>query len=126
MTDKQNELIISQIELLNDFSISVYNRLLRYAIKNKIDLENKNQFINLILRQLEENLSIKLSDKNLNELEEIKKYWDHMNDFVKEITGNLSLDSDNLESIQARQDVLTGNVETFETIDNWWQQSINE
>ncbi|MFW3589128.1 antitoxin [Vagococcus fluvialis] len=76
-----------QIELLNDFSMSIYNRILRYAMKNNIDLENKNHFFSLLFRQLEENLSIKLFDKNIEELEEIRKYWEHMNIYTKEITG---------------------------------------
>lgn len=36
MTDKQMESTMYQIELLNEFSMSVYNRLLRYVQKMKL------------------------------------------------------------------------------------------
>lgn len=76
-----------QIELLNEFSMSIYNRILRYAMKNNIDLESESHFISIIFRQMEENLSVKLFDKSMEELEEIRKYWEHMNIYTKEITG---------------------------------------
>lgn len=125
MINKQNKELIHQIKSLTHFSLSVYHRLQYYAIRNDINLENKDHFISLVLHQLEENLSIDLSDKKSKELEEIKNYWNYMDGFITEITDSLSLDRNYPESIEARQDVLTGNVETFETIDDWWQ-SINE
>lgn len=125
MTNKQNKELIHQIESLTHFSLSVYHRLQHYAIRNDINLENKDHFISLVLHQLEENLSIDLSDKKSKELEEIINYWNYMDGFITEITDSLALDTDHSESIEALHDVLTGNVETFETIDDWWQ-SINE
>ena len=86
MTDKQVESKIYQIELLNEFSMSVYNRLLSYIKKNEIDLENKNLMISLLFRQLEETLSLNLFKKELRELETIKHYWEHMNYLTKELT----------------------------------------
>ena len=71
MTDKQVESKIYQIELLNEFSMSVYNRLLRHVHKNKIDLTHQENFIALLFRQLEEMLSLNLFKKELEELEEI-------------------------------------------------------
>ncbi|MGF2143725.1 hypothetical protein ACQUD9_13980, partial [Vagococcus fluvialis] len=66
MTDKQMESKIYQIELLNEFSMSVYNRLLRHVHKNKIDLTHKahqENFIALLFHQLEETLSLNLFKK---------------------------------------------------------------
>jgi len=88
MTDKQMESKMYQIELLNEFSMSVYNRLLRYVQKNEIDLENKNLMISLLFRQLEETLNLNLFKKELQELEHIKRYWELMNDLTKELTSS--------------------------------------
>lgn len=88
MTDKQVESKIYQIELLNEFSMSVYNRLLRHVHKNKIDLTHQENFIALLFRQLEEMLSLNLFKKELEELEEIKHYWVNMNSLTKEICAS--------------------------------------
>ncbi len=76
-----------EIEIINEFSMSIYNRILRYAMKNDINLESNDHFISLLFHQMEENLNVKLYDKSLDELEDIKKYWQHMNDYTKEITA---------------------------------------
>ena len=86
MTDNHYETKTYQIELLTEFSMSVYNRLLRYVQKNEIDLENKDLMISLLFRQLEETLSLNLFKKELRELETIKHYWEHMNYLTKELT----------------------------------------
>ena len=91
MTDKQMESKIYQIELLNEFSMSVYNRLLRHVHKNKIDLTHQahqENFIVLLFHQLEETLSLNLFKKELKELEEIKHYWITMNSLTKEICAS--------------------------------------
>lgn len=88
MTDKQMESKIYQIELLNEFSMSVYNRLLRHVHKNKIDLAHQENFIALLFHQLEETLSLNLFKKELKELEEIKHYWVTMNSLTKEICAS--------------------------------------
>ena len=88
MTDNHYETKTYQIELLTEFSMSVYNRLMRYVQKNEIDLENKDLMISLLFRQLEETLSLNLFKKELRELETIKQYWEHMNHLTKELTGS--------------------------------------
>ena len=88
MTDNHYETKTYQIELLTEFSMSVYNRLLRYVQKNEIDLENKDLMISLLFRQLEETLSLNLFKKELRELDTIKHYWEHMNHLTKELTGS--------------------------------------
>ncbi|MFW7362158.1 MULTISPECIES: antitoxin [Vagococcus] len=88
MTDEQMESKIYQIELLNEFSMSVYNRLLRHVHKNKIDLTHQENFIALLFHQLEETLSLNLFKKELKELEEIKHYWVTMNSLTKEICAS--------------------------------------
>ena len=88
MTDKQVESKIYQIELLNEFSMSVYNRLLRHVHKNKIDLTHQENFIVLLFHQLEETLSLNLFKKELKELEEIKHYWITLNSLKKEICAS--------------------------------------
>lgn len=91
MTDKQVESKIYQIELLNEFSMSVYNRLLWHVHKNKIDLTHQahqENFIVLLFHQLEETLSLNLFKKELKELEEIKHYWITLNSLKKEICAS--------------------------------------
>ena len=88
MTNNQYETKTYQIELLTEFSMSVYNRLMRYVQKNDIDLENKDLMISLLFRQLEETLSLNLFKKESKELETIEHYWEHMNHLTKELTGS--------------------------------------
>ena len=42
-----------RIELLTEFSMSVYNRLLRYVQKNEINLNDKDLFVSLLFKQFE-------------------------------------------------------------------------
>lgn len=77
-----------RIELLNEFSMSVYNRLLRYVQKNEINLDDKELFVSLLFKQFEENLNLNLFTKKSNELERIENYWKYMNLLPKEIVGS--------------------------------------
>jgi len=88
MINNQYETKTYQIELLTEFSMSVYNRLLRYVQKNDIDLENKDLMISLLFRQLEDTLSLNLFKKDLREIKTIQQYWEHMNHLTKELTGS--------------------------------------
>ncbi|HAA0081851.1 antitoxin [Vagococcus fluvialis] len=77
-----------RIELLNEFSMSVYNRLLRYVQKNEINLDDKELFVSLLFKQFEENLNLNLFTKKSNELERIENYWKYMNLLTKEIVDS--------------------------------------
>lgn len=77
-----------RIELLNEFSMSVYNRLLRYVQKNEINLDDKELFVSLLFKQFEENLNLNLFTKKSNELKRIENYWKYMNLLTKEIVDS--------------------------------------
>ena len=81
MTDKQVESKIYQIELLNEFSMSVYNRLLWHVHKNKIDLTHQahqENFIVLLFHQLEETLSLNLFKKRIKRARRNKTLLDNL------------------------------------------------
>jgi len=77
-----------RIELLTEFSMSVYNRLLRYVQKNEINLNDKDLFVSLLFKQFEETLDINLFKKESEELERIENYWKCMNLLTKEIVNS--------------------------------------
>ena len=63
MTANEKQKNNYRIELLTEFSMSVYNRLLRYVQKNEINLNDKELFVSLLFKQFEETLDINLFKK---------------------------------------------------------------
>lgn len=75
-----------KIELLNEFSNNVHARLLNFVLKKGINLnDNKNFYANL-LHQLSEMLNVNLFKMSIEELDNVRTYWENMNNYIKEIT----------------------------------------
>lgn len=79
-----------KIEVLNEFSNSVYARLLNFILKNEIDKNDKNNFYVNLLHQFSEMLNVDLFKMTNVELDNVKAYWDNMNNFIKGITKEKS------------------------------------
>ncbi|MEY2369579.1 hypothetical protein [Lysinibacillus capsici] len=75
-----------KIELLNEFSNGVYARLLNFILKNGIDKNDSNNFYVNLLQQFSEMLHINLFKMTNVELDNVKAYWDNMNNYIKGIT----------------------------------------
>ncbi len=75
-----------KIELLNEFSNNVHARLLNFVLKKGINQnDNKNFYANL-LHQLSEMLNVNLFKMSIEELDNVRTYWENMNNYIKEIT----------------------------------------
>lgn len=77
--------ITTKIEIINEFSYGIYNRLLNYILNNGIDKTSPNLYSTL-LSTLGEMLSTDLSNFSKEELEKTLLYWKNMNLYIKEIT----------------------------------------
>lgn len=74
-----------KIELINEFSHGIYNRLLNYILNNEIDRISPSLYSTL-LSTLKEMLSADLSSFSKEELEKTLLYWKNMNQYINEIT----------------------------------------
>jgi len=79
-----------KIEVLNEFSNGVYARLLNFILKNDIDKNDNNNFYVNLLNQFSEMLNVDLFKMTIVELDNVKAYWDNMNNFIKGITKEKS------------------------------------
>lgn len=79
-----------KIEVLNEFSNGVYARLLNFILKNDIEQNDKNNFYVNLLHQFSEMLNVDLFKMTNVELDNVKAYWDNMNNFIKGITKEKS------------------------------------
>lgn len=77
-----------KIELINEFSYGIYNRLLNYILNNEIDRISPNLYSTL-LSTLKEMLSADLSSFSKEELEKTLVYWKNMNQYINEITDKV-------------------------------------
>lgn len=77
--------LTAKIELINEFSYGVYNRLLNYVLEKGLK-ESKNLYSNL-LATFKDMLSTDLEPLEAEELEKILLYWKTMDHYVKEITS---------------------------------------
>lgn len=77
--------LTTKIELINEFSYGVYNRLLNYVLEKGLK-ESKNLYSNL-LATFKDMLSTDLESLEDEELEKILLYWKTMDHYVKEITA---------------------------------------
>jgi hypothetical protein len=75
------------IELLNEFSRNVYNRLLRYIVKHQIDRLSENDLYVALLNQFKIMLQINLFEISMSDLEKLESYWNRMNVYTKSITA---------------------------------------
>lgn len=77
--------LTAKIEIINEFSYGIYNRLLNYILNNGIDRNSPNLYSTL-LSTLRKVLSADLSSFSKEELEKTLLYWKNMNQYIKEIT----------------------------------------
>lgn len=76
--------LTAKIEIINELSYGIYNRLLNYILINGIDRTSPNLYSTL-LSTLGEMLTVDLFSLSKEELEETLLYWKNMNQFVNEI-----------------------------------------
>jgi len=79
-----------KIEILNEFSNGVYARLLNFILKNGVDKNDSNNFYVSLLQQFSEMLNVDLFKMSNVELDNVKSYWENMNDYIKGITKEKS------------------------------------
>ncbi|WP_326931562.1 hypothetical protein [Enterococcus avium] len=77
-----------KIEIINEFSYGIYNRLLNYILNNGIDKTSPNLYTTL-LSTLGEMLSVDLFNFSKEELEKTLLYWKNMNQYINEITDKV-------------------------------------
>ncbi|QXJ58460.1 hypothetical protein J9537_10560 [Enterococcus raffinosus] len=80
--------LTAKIEIINEFSYGIYNRLLNYILNNGIDRTSSNLYSTL-LSTLGEMLSVDLFNFSKEELEKTLLYWKNMNQFINEITDKV-------------------------------------
>lgn len=79
-----------KIEVLNEFSNGVYARLLNFILKNGVDKNDSNNFYVSLLQQFSEMLNVDLFKMSNVELDNVKSYWENMNNYIKGITKEKS------------------------------------
>lgn len=80
--------VTAKIEIINEFSYGIYNRLLNYILNNGIDRTSPNLYSTL-LSTLGEMLSVDLFNFSKEELEKMLLYWKNMNQYINEITDKV-------------------------------------
>lgn len=75
-----------KIEILNEFSNTVYARLVIFIVKSGIKKDDKNNFYIALLDQFVKMLNLNLFEMSLEELETLEEYWKNMNNYVRGIT----------------------------------------
>lgn len=76
---------IVKIELLNEFSMIVYGRVLNFVLNKGIDRNDKENRYVILLNQLTEMLRMDLFNMTHEKLDHMRAYWMSMNDYSKEI-----------------------------------------
>lgn len=79
-----------KIELLNEFSNRVHARLLNFILKSGIDKNDSHNFFVNLLQQLSEMLNVDLFKMTIDELDNVKAYWDNMNNYIAGIAKEKS------------------------------------
>ncbi|PHE69830.1 hypothetical protein COF47_26940 [Bacillus wiedmannii] len=74
-----------KIEILNEFSNSVYARLSNYVLKKGIDKNDNNNYHARLLKELSEMLNKNLFNMTDEELDNVLDYWKQKNDLTKKI-----------------------------------------
>lgn len=71
-----------KVELINEFSHGVYNRLLNYILSNNYE---EKPLYNKLLKGFKEMLSMDLEFLDAEELERVLSYWKVMDQYIKQI-----------------------------------------
>lgn len=74
-----------KIELLNELSKVVTARLIVYLSRENIPIDTPSNFYVLLYQQFKEMLNLDLFQLSSEELENIEKYWQLMNELLPEI-----------------------------------------
>ncbi|MGX7211851.1 antitoxin [Enterococcus innesii] len=74
-----------KIESLNELSKGVTARLIAYLSRENIPIDSPNDFYALLYQQFKEMLNLNLFQLSSEELENIEKYWQLMNELLPEI-----------------------------------------
>lgn len=80
--------LTAKIEIINEYSYGIYNRLLNYILNNGIDRTSPNLYSTL-LSTLKGMFSADLSSFSKEELEKTLLYWKNMNQYINEITDKV-------------------------------------
>jgi len=83
MDYKINYELTAKIEIINEFSFSVYSRLLNYVLKNNYEGD---PFYEALLESFQEVLSVDIEFLDAEKLEKVLLYWKAMNQYIKQIT----------------------------------------
>lgn len=73
------------IEQLNELSKGVTARLIAYLSRENIPIDTPNNFYVLLYQQFKEMLNLNLFQLSFEELENIEKYWQLMNELLPKI-----------------------------------------
>lgn len=76
---------IFEIEIINELSASVYNRVLNYVLNHELDTKNTRLLEVNLLNQLEVAQEVDLFQQPFEELQAIHEYWRSMNQYSKQI-----------------------------------------
>lgn len=74
-----------EIEIINELSASVYNRVLNYVLNHKLDLENPQLLEVNLLNQLKMAKRVDLFSYSLERLQDVHEYWRAMNQYSKQV-----------------------------------------
>lgn len=74
-----------EIEIINELSASVYNRVLNYVLNHELDLENPQLLEVNLLNQLKMAKRVDLFSYSLERLQDVHEYWRAMNQYSKQV-----------------------------------------
>lgn len=74
-----------EIEIINELSASVYNRVLNYVLNHELDLENSQLLEVNLLNQLKMAKRVDLFSYSLERLQDVHEYWRAMNQYSKQV-----------------------------------------
>ena len=86
----ENEMAVTyektfEIEIINELSASVYNRVLNYVLNHELN-KNDSQLLEVnLLNQLKLAKRVNLFDYSLEELQAVHEYWRSMNRYSKQV-----------------------------------------
>lgn len=74
-----------EIEIINELSASVYNRVLNYVLNHELDLENPQLLEVNLLNQLKMAKRVDLFSYSFERLQDVHEYWRAMNQYSKQV-----------------------------------------
>lgn len=74
-----------EIEIINELSASVYNRVLNYVLNHELNKNNSQLLEVNLLNQLKLAKRVNLFEYSLEELQAVHEYWRSMNRYSKQV-----------------------------------------